>query len=76
MAWWEIEHTGTEGGGLDVAWTALRCPPDADLSMPSIARFYDYVLGGREHFEVDRRASDAIFKAVPDAVDRPGARWP
>jgi hypothetical protein len=41
-------------------------PPDVDLGTPSIARLYDYVLGGKEHFEVDRRAADALYQAVPE----------
>jgi O-methyltransferase involved in polyketide biosynthesis len=41
-------------------------PPEVDLSKPSIARLYDYVLGGKEHFEVDRRAADALYEAVPE----------
>lgn len=40
--------------------------PEIDLSRPSIARLYDYVLGGKEHFEVDRRAADALYAAVPE----------
>ncbi len=41
-------------------------PPDLDLSRPSIARLYDYMLGGKENFEVDRRAGDALCAAVPE----------
>ncbi|OZM83951.1 SAM-dependent methyltransferase [Pseudonocardia sp. MH-G8] len=41
-------------------------PPDVDLGTPSIARLYDYVLGGKENFEVDRRAADALYEAVPE----------
>jgi O-methyltransferase involved in polyketide biosynthesis len=40
--------------------------PEIDLSRPSIARLYDYVLGGKEHFEVDRRAADALYEVVPE----------
>lgn len=41
-------------------------PLYVDLSKPSIARLYDYLLGGKEHFEIDRRATDALFRAVPE----------
>lgn len=41
-------------------------PPDVDLSRPSIARVYDYVLGGKDHFEIDRQVSQALFAAVPE----------
>ncbi|MGH3568623.1 MAG: SAM-dependent methyltransferase [Pseudonocardia sp.] len=37
-----------------------------DLSKPSIARVYDYVLGGKEHFEIDRRAAEAMYRVVPE----------
>jgi hypothetical protein len=40
---------------------------EIDPSRPSIARVYDYVLGGRENFEIDRRASTALFAAVPES---------
>ena len=41
---------------------------DLDLTKPSIARVYDYLLGGREHFDVDRRAAIAILNAVPETT--------
>lgn len=41
--------------------------PAADLSKPSIARVYDYVLGGKQHFEIDRRAAQGFIDALPDA---------
>ncbi len=41
-------------------------PSDIDLSKPSIARVYDYVLGGKENFEIDRHAAAALFEAVPE----------
>lgn len=40
--------------------------PDVDLTRPSIARVYDHVLGGKDHYEIDRRASAALFAAVPE----------
>jgi hypothetical protein len=40
--------------------------PEIDLTRPSIARLYDYVLGGKQHFEVDRRAAAALYEAVPE----------
>jgi hypothetical protein len=42
-------------------------PPEIDLSKASIARVYDYVLGGKENFEIDRRAAHAFINTVPDA---------
>jgi S-adenosyl methyltransferase len=40
---------------------------DIDLTVPSVARAYDYALGGKDHFEVDRRAVDEILAAFPGA---------
>jgi SAM-dependent methyltransferase len=40
-------------------------PFDVDFSRASIARVYDYLLGGKDHLEVDRRAADAMRNVVP-----------
>ncbi|PZS33252.1 MAG: SAM-dependent methyltransferase [Pseudonocardiales bacterium] len=44
-------------------------PPavEVDLTRPSIARVYDYVLGGKDNFAVDRSAAQAVMTAVPEA---------
>jgi hypothetical protein len=39
---------------------------EVDFSRASIARVYDYLLGGKEHLEVDRRAADAARNVVPE----------
>lgn len=41
-------------------------PEDVDLTRPSIARAYDYWLGGAHNFAVDREFSRKLFEAVPD----------
>jgi SAM-dependent methyltransferase len=38
---------------------------DVDLGKPSIARLYDYILGGKQHFEVDRRAARHLYDVEP-----------
>lgn len=38
---------------------------EIDTSKPNISRIYDYVLGGRNNFEVDRIAAEDILKAFP-----------
>jgi SAM-dependent methyltransferase len=45
---------------------AADLPSFIDLSRPSIARVYDYVLGGKEHFEIDRIAAGAAYEVVPE----------
>jgi hypothetical protein len=40
-----------------------------DFSRASVARVYDYLLGGKEHLEVDRRAADAARNVVPEVAE-------
>jgi SAM-dependent methyltransferase len=35
----------------------------------SVARVYDYLLGGKEHLDVDRRAADAMRNVVPEVAE-------
>ena len=46
--------------------------PEIDTSRAHPARMYDYLLGGKDHFEADRQAITALLQAVPNA--RTGAR--
>lgn len=41
---------------------------EIDTSVPSIARVYDYLLGGKHFYEVDRVASEAMIDAVPETT--------
>ncbi|WP_225849452.1 SAM-dependent methyltransferase [Streptomyces sp. HPF1205] len=45
---------------------------EIDTSRPHPARMYDYYLGGRDNYEVDREAADRIIEIAPDVV--PSAR--
>jgi S-adenosyl methyltransferase len=40
-------------------------PPDADTQRPSIARMYDFFLGGSRHLEVDREVAREAVAAAP-----------
>jgi SAM-dependent methyltransferase len=42
-------------------------PESIDIERPSVARMYDYYLGGSHNFAVDRAAAQAMIAAVPDA---------
>ena len=42
---------------------------EVDLSRPSVARVYDYFLGGSHHFEVDRQMAEQLLKMAPDTAD-------
>jgi hypothetical protein len=39
--------------------------PDIDTSVAHSARIYDFILGGKDNFEADRRAAEAAIKANP-----------
>jgi SpoU rRNA methylase family enzyme len=46
-----------------------NAPPGVDVTRPSSARIYDYLLGGSNNFPADRQAADWLKAASPDAVD-------
>ena len=46
--------------------------PDFDISVPHIARIYDYWLGGKDNFAADREAAERAMAATPTIV--PGVR--
>jgi len=43
-------------------------PLDIQLDRPSVARIYDYMLGGYHNFEVDRKAYDWFAGIFPDVA--------
>jgi hypothetical protein len=43
-------------------------PPKIDMETPSIARMYDYLLGGKDNFEADRKACEVLAAGVPELV--------
>ncbi|MBO2454392.1 SAM-dependent methyltransferase [Actinomadura barringtoniae] len=53
-----------EGGCM-----AENLPPGLDLSVPSAARMYDYFLGGKDNFEVDRERAEQVIKGFPEVRD-------
>jgi hypothetical protein len=44
-------------------------PPGIDISRPSIARVYDYMLGGKDNFAVDREAAEMALRIAPDGPE-------
>lgn len=44
-------------------------PPGVDPTRPTSARIYDYLLGGTNNYESDRRVAEQVKAATPDAVD-------
>jgi O-methyltransferase involved in polyketide biosynthesis len=43
--------------------------PDFDPRTPSIARVYDYLLGGKDNFAADREAGDRLIAVFPAVVE-------
>ena len=39
-----------------------------DTSVPNVARVYDYLLGGKDNYAVDRRAAAELVRLIPGAV--------
>jgi O-methyltransferase involved in polyketide biosynthesis len=53
----------------DDQWTTSageRAPQGVDITKPSIARVYDYLLGGKDSFSSDRVVGDKIKTALPE----------
>jgi hypothetical protein len=59
---------GIRGKGGEMTETGL-VPPGVDTARPSLARLYDYFLGGTANFAVDRAAAEKLKAAAPEVVD-------
>jgi hypothetical protein len=54
------------GDGSQSSPSVGRPPPSGlDISVPHIARVYDYWLGGKDNFAVDREAAEQVIAAYP-----------
>ena len=40
-------------------------PKGLDVSVPNVARMYDYFLGGKDNFEADRIAAEEVLALMP-----------
>lgn len=49
-------------------WSGAGAPPPVDVSRASLARVFDYLIGGREHFASDRRAAKVVLERFPRAA--------
>ena len=59
----------------DMAWARLDpayVPPEIDTTVPSVARVYDAILGGKDNFAVDRAVADEAMRTMADGGN--GAR--
>ncbi|WP_344940246.1 SAM-dependent methyltransferase [Sphaerisporangium flaviroseum] len=43
-----------------------QAPPGIDPKTPSVARMYDYYLGGKDNFAADREAAEKVMQVLPD----------
>lgn len=43
-----------------------RVPPGVDPTVPSSARVYDYLLGGKDHVAVDRAVAEKLLAVAPE----------
>lgn len=43
--------------------------PDIDTSVPHSARVWNYLLGGKDNYPVDRKAGEAVLQVFPGMVD-------
>ena len=46
--------------------TEETAPPGIDYTRPSIARVYDFMLGGKNNFAIDREVAAMALKVTPD----------
>src|ERR671913_1161011 len=44
-------------------------PPEIDTSVPHSARIWNYWLGGKDNYPVDRQVGDQILEAFPAIVE-------
>jgi hypothetical protein len=61
-----VAGNGLTQGFDDDGW------PEIDTSVAHVARVYDYLLGGKANFAVDREAAERAFAFWPGGID--GAR--
>src|ERR1700759_2440595 len=45
-------------------------PPEIDTTVPSVARVYDAILGGKDNFAVDRAVADEAMRTMADGGNR------
>ena len=44
-------------------------PPGIDTTIPQPARFWDYMLGGRDNYPIDREVGQQVLAIFPDLLD-------
>jgi SAM-dependent methyltransferase len=49
--------------------TEFEVPAGIDTRTPNAARMYDYYLGGKDNFEVDRATAETVLKILPEIAE-------
>jgi S-adenosyl methyltransferase len=45
-----------------------NAPAGLDITVPNVARMYDYLLGGKDNFAADRAAAEQLLAVIPDVA--------
>jgi S-adenosyl methyltransferase len=53
----------------DNSSTSSQVPPEINTNVPQTARIWNYWLGGKDHYPVDRQVGDQILEAFPAIVE-------
>lgn len=59
-----------DSGAAEVTEDWWEEPIEIDRRIPHMARMYDYLLGGRVHFAVDRQLADHATAALPGGIEQ------
>jgi S-adenosyl methyltransferase len=51
------------------AMAGRTAPPGIDTTIPQPARFWDYLLGGKDNYPIDREVGEQVLSIFPDLLD-------
>jgi len=63
-----LSNVTSRCGTLAAVTRPSWAPSGVNIEKPSVARVYDYYLGGSHNFAADREFADKVIAAVPDAL--------
>jgi SAM-dependent methyltransferase len=63
-----VDHEDREGKA-SMSDTMKWIPAEVDPDVPSVARIYDYLLGGSHNFALDRAMADKLLAVQPNVAD-------
>jgi hypothetical protein len=69
----DLEHTVDHAAepADDAQRLKRKMPAGVDATVPSVARVYDALLGGKDNFTVDRAIADKLMELTPGGADVP-----